>query len=124
MNKHTYGRTWYGFITDRINAPAVELLTAIGKLPEPTKDNTRWPLCWALIDIRDEFFRHETNHMRSKVMRAAFNYLIAKCSYDPYYHKRIAKIIRMVIKTFSANPEWLRQADWLDNGSDQWWGTN
>jgi len=118
--KHTFGRYWYKFITDKMNKPLVYFLEHLfDRLPEPTKENTKWPLCRALIDIRDEFFKHEHNKIRAKVERAIFNIIIVKLNYDPYYHKRIAWVLRKLIEVLVPNPDYLYQANWLK--SDQWW---
>ena len=121
MEKHTYGREYYGFITNKMNKPLMFFLGHLfDRLPEPTKENTNWPLSHALIDIRDEFFRHDNkNPLRSKVLRAIFNIFIVKYDYDPYYHKRIDWVLSKLLPLLNANPDWLYQAKQLK--SDQWW---
>jgi len=118
--KHTFGRYWYKFITDKMNRPLVYFLEHLfDRMPEPTHENVKWPLCHALIDIRDEFFQHEHNKIRGKVERAVFNIIIIKYQYDPYYHKRIDWILLKLMPLLNLNPDWLYQAKWLE--SDQWW---
>jgi len=117
--KHTFGRHWYQYITEKVNNPLVFFMSSVfDKLPEPTRENTRWSNSHRLIEVRDGFFQHENNPKRFKALRAIFNYVIIKYDYDPYYHERLDWVIEKIITIVNAG-EWVSHAYRLKN--DQWW---
>lgn len=65
------------------------LAKLVNALPEPTRENTHLPNTWQLIEMRDEFFRHENNPGREKALRAIWNGFIILYDYDQYYRDRI-----------------------------------
>lgn len=78
------------FIVQTIKAPLMGLLNLFAdKVPEPTKDNTRWHNTDTLIELRDEFFKFENNPERERAFKAIWNFAIIIYDYDPYYQQRI-----------------------------------
>ena len=78
------------YVINHVKAPLMKILIAIAKrLPEPTKINTLSPNSHILIDVRDEFFKHENNPGRDGLFRAAFKILICEYEHDPYYRYRM-----------------------------------
>ena len=136
MHKHTFGRDWYDFIQKEVTIPLatffdsnglselrefITIINAIKKLPEPTKENTNWPNTHILIEIRDEFFKHEgKNSKRTRILRVIFNFIIIKYEYDPYYRKRIDWVLDKLFKVFQSGL-WASHGWELDAGYDQWW---
>lgn len=78
------------FILKGIKLPLrILLVNVVDRMPEPTRENTRHPNTHLLCDLREEFFRHENNKNRHKILRGVWNFLIVLYDYDAYYSDRI-----------------------------------
>jgi len=70
-----------------------EAYRAIGRLPEPTLENTSLENTHHLIRIRDEFFRYENNPGRNASFRVIWKFFIWMYELDAYYRDRIDWVI-------------------------------
>ena len=59
------------------------------RLPEPTRENIVYHNTHILMDVRDEFFKHEDNLGRKDQFKAIFKIVITELEHDPYYHQRL-----------------------------------
>ncbi len=84
------------FVDERVKIPVVLALSVFSSVvPEPTKENIGqenariFANACLLIDIRDEFFRYETNKFRMPALKGVFNFAIYLYVCDGYYQQRI-----------------------------------
>jgi len=79
-----------------------KVLVAIGKMPEPTKENTWHPNTHNLIDLRDRFFEHcHLDDFRLTFLRAFWKFLIIIYDFDAPWRRMIDAVI-----------EWAFGMDW------------
>lgn len=116
------------YVIRHVKDPLRKILIAIAKrLPEPTKVNTLQPNSHVLLDIRDEFFKHENNPAhpegkfpgREEMFWAAWKIFICEYDHDPYYKYRFDWVIEQIVKareegTWTPLPEGRpRGATWI-----------
>ena len=88
------------FIIEKFKAPLHKFLIFIAKrLPEPDRDNVMHPNTFKLLDIRDKFFKLESNPSRKALFEAAWRILITEYEHDPYYRYRLDWIVEQIINT-------------------------
>lgn len=75
-----------------------EIIRLCNLYPEPTKEHTFLPRTHILIDVQDEFFKHEHNPGRDALFRAMWRMFIIEYEHDHYYQYRIDWIIEELIK--------------------------
>lgn len=104
LARHLY-LTWWTlhlrrqYVIDKINKPLVKAITIIAmRYPEPTKDHTSMPNTHRLLDIEDEFFKHENNISRDLFLRAVWRILIVKYDTDRWYRQRVDWVIEQIKK--------------------------
>lgn len=84
------------FAVKIVKAPLEQAIILAGSLiPEPTKQNTIHPNTWRLIDLRDDFFKHDTNRTKRKLLEAGWKIFIMAHE-DPYYRDRFNWLIEMI----------------------------
>lgn len=77
------------YIIDKVKKPLLRVITTLAKrYPEPTRENVLHPNSHILLDIRDEFFKHDTNDSRKDLFEALFKMLVAEYEHDGYYRFR------------------------------------
>lgn len=90
---------WNDFFVKSVKRPLRVILALVAeRMPEPTRENTRHPNSHLLCDLREEFFRHETNEGHAKVYRGIWNFIIVLYDYDAYYSDRIDWILEQWLK--------------------------
>lgn len=72
-----------------LKAPLMKLLIKLCQMyPEATKGNTLHHNTHVLIDIKDLFFKYDTNEGRNSLFRAIWRMFIGEFEHDPYYRNR------------------------------------
>jgi len=96
-----------GFIVKH-KAVFEKAIIAFAKIvPEPTKENTKYPNTHILMDIRDKFFELENNPGRKALFEAAWKVLIAEYEHDPYYRFRLDWVLEEIQKSgWRERPAW------------------
>ena len=90
------------------------VMQAVNRFPEPTKENCEQPLIHALIDIWDEFFKWEDNPEhpdadkhpffgRVQLWRALRRASIGILEHDNYYRQRGHWLIEKIVKAYLDN---------------------
>lgn len=91
---------WIEFIVDKINPQLRQVFKMYAEtLPKPTKENTDGRNTHILIDLRDEFLKHEEGSTRYKEFEGLFNLVITRYDHDRYYGDRIDWLLKQWLKT-------------------------
>lgn len=92
-------RSMRQYVIDKIKAPMVKAVVILGRrYPYPTKENTTHPNTHRLLEIRDEFFKHETGTNRKDFFEALWRVFIDEYEHDAYYRDRIDWIREQIMK--------------------------
>lgn len=106
------------FFIRKVKAPLMKVIIMVAKrVPEITKGNTTNVNTHILIDIFEDFFKHEGNSSREKMFRAAFKIFLLEIEHDRYYRDRFNWFIEEIIKSILRH-EWQpaiegNPRDWL-----------
>ena len=106
-------------IVEVIKSPLMGLLNLFAeKVPEPTKDNTRWKNSDILVELRDKFFELDNLPNRDKALRAIWNFVIILYDYDPIYQQRMDWLVEQFFKRYKdwepREPRRPRPPDWRE----------
>ena len=94
------------FFIKKVKAPLMKVLIMVAdRIPEITKKNTTNVNTHILIDIFEDFFKHERNTDRDKMFRAAFKIFLLEIEHDRYYRDRFNWFIEEIIKSILRH-EW------------------
>ena len=89
-----------GFMIRFAKRPLRLAMIAIAKKwPEPTRDNCVRPNTHKLLDIRDKFFRHDSNSDRQDMFEAAFKIFICIYEAHAYYSQRFDWVMEQLLNS-------------------------
>jgi len=75
--------------SDTVKIPLRKAIVHFAEMyPEPTHDNCTVRNTHILLDIKDEFAKHDNNKTRTPMILAALKILICEYEHDIYYRKR------------------------------------
>lgn len=105
-------RTRRQYFVDKVKAPLMKALVILaGRYPEPTKENTDKHNTHVLLDIWDEFFKHEDNPGRDGLFKAIRKITIAEYEHDGYYSQRIDWFLKKLAQAY-VDGEWEPPKSW------------
>lgn len=109
------------YVMEKIKAPMMKALILLAnRLPEPTKQNCTHPNTHILIDIWDEFFKHETGQ-RTPLFKAISRVWICEHEHDPYYRDRMQVLLELLVEAM-LDGKWKPRS--LDHPSQCWENPN
>ncbi len=107
------------YFIDKVKAPLRKVIILIAKrIPNVTKENTRYRNTYTLIDIFDRFFEHERNAGREGMFRAVFKIFLFEIEHDVYYRDRFNWFLEEIIKVILRG-EWEERTNGYPN--KPWW---
>ena len=87
------------YVIKRVKDPLRRVLVMVAnRIPEITKDNTRFKNTHTLIDIFDKFLELQHDDGRKDMFRAAFKIFLMEIEHDVYYRDRFGWFVEELIK--------------------------
>jgi hypothetical protein len=104
------------YIISKVKRPLMKAIITLSKrYPEPTREECRDHNTLILMDMRDEFLRHEDNSGRIELFKALFRMFIAEYAHDKYYKFRIDWL-----KFRLEQAHWVYPQTWASSHWRQW----
>jgi len=98
------------YFIDKVKAPLMKAILIISnRYPEPTRESTKKQMSHILLDIWDEFDKHNT--ARKPLFKAIRRILICEVEHDNFYSQRMTWFLGELLKRCQSG-EWPKLQPW------------